>query len=62
MAPRLANIVTSPGSIALAVAKLRTEAEADGETPTARAPLRVALHGEEPCRRAPYEPADGCGK
>ena len=47
MAPRQANSMPEPGSIAFAVTKLRTEAEGDGEVLTARAPLRIAFHEEE---------------
>ena len=45
--PRLTSIMDNPGSIALAVANLRTEAEGEAETPTARAPLNTAFQDDE---------------
>lgn len=43
MKPRLAHIMATPGSIALAVTTFSTDAEAEAETPTARAPLNIAF-------------------
>ena len=48
MEPRLANIMDKPGIVALAVAKFKTEAVGEAETPTARAPLNTACQDQEP--------------
>ena len=45
MEPRLAHIMATPGSIALAVTRFSTDAEDEEETPTARAPLNIAFDG-----------------
>ena len=47
MEPRLANIMDKPGIVALAVAKFKTEAVGEAETPTARAPLNTACQDQE---------------
>lgn len=50
-AHRDTSVTATPGSKALAVARLITEADVDAEVPTTRAPLRNAFNSEQnPCK------------